>query len=115
MTITDTNTLTFEQGYARLQAIRERVTSEEVPVSEMCDLFAEGKGLERSLTEYLTDQKGRVEAIERGEGVQNFRIVASTEAMATSELPDVPPDTADTNGLTPARASAQTTDDDIPF
>jgi exodeoxyribonuclease VII small subunit len=70
------NELTFEAGYARLQAISQRVTSEDVPVAEMCDLFAEGKGLEKALTEYLEEQKRRVEAIERGEGVQPFRIVA---------------------------------------
>ena len=33
--------ITFEDGYRRLQEIAERVSSEEVPVHEMCDLFAE--------------------------------------------------------------------------
>jgi exodeoxyribonuclease VII small subunit len=68
--------MTFEAGYARLQAISARVTSDDVPVAEMCELFAEGKGLEKALTEYLEEQKRRVEAIERGEGVQQFKIVA---------------------------------------
>ncbi len=74
--MTEPTALTFEAGYARLQAISQRVTSEDVPVAEMCELFAEGKGLEKALTEYLDEQKRRVEAIERGEGVQAFRIVA---------------------------------------
>jgi exodeoxyribonuclease VII small subunit len=71
-----TNELTFEAGYERLTAIAERLNQEEVPVSEMCDLFAEGKGLEQALTGYLDTQSQRVEEIERGEGIQAFRIVA---------------------------------------
>jgi Exonuclease VII small subunit len=53
----DPTAVTFEQGYARLQEIAERVTSEQVPVAEMCDLFAEGKGLQTALTTYLDDQR----------------------------------------------------------
>jgi exodeoxyribonuclease VII small subunit len=73
---TATTRLTFEQGYARLQAIAERLNEADVPVSEMCDLFAEGKGLERSLTAFLDTQRARVEAIDRGEGVHSFEIAA---------------------------------------
>ena len=40
----------------------------------MCDLFAEGKGLEQALTAFLDTERARVEAIERGEGVHAFRI-----------------------------------------
>jgi exodeoxyribonuclease VII small subunit len=67
--------ITFESGYRRLQEIAERLNSDEVPVHEMCDLFAEGTGLHQALSGYLRDQRARVEAIERGEGVQAFRIV----------------------------------------
>jgi exonuclease VII small subunit len=77
--------LTFEAGYERLKIIAERIDQEEVPVSELCDLFAEGKGLEVALTKYLDTQKTRLETIERGEGVQAFRIVA---AGATDEERD---------------------------
>lgn len=66
--------LTFEQGYDRLQEIATRLGDDNVPVSEMCDLFAEGKGLEQALTGFLDTQRARVEAIERGEGVREFRI-----------------------------------------
>lgn len=69
--------LTFEKGYERLQAIAGRLNEQEVPVSEMCDLFAEGKGLEKALTAYLDEQRARVEAIERGEGVRAFKIAAT--------------------------------------
>jgi exonuclease VII small subunit len=109
--------MTFETGYTRLQAIAERVTSEDVPVAEMCDLFAEGKGLQVALTKYLDEQKGRVEAIERGEGIQAFRIVtpavetfpADDEDFAPAP-PATPPDFA-----SPPSALSSSGDDDIPF
>jgi exodeoxyribonuclease VII small subunit len=66
--------LSFEQGYLRLQEIAARLGADDVPVSEMCDLFAEGKGLEQALTGFLDVQRARVESIERGEGVREFRI-----------------------------------------
>lgn len=69
--------VTFEAGYDRLKVIADRIDQEEVPVSELCDLFAEGKGLELALTNYLETQKARLETIERGDGVQAFRIVAA--------------------------------------
>jgi hypothetical protein len=45
----------------------------------MCDLFAEGKGLERALTAYLDEQRTRIEAIERGDGVARFRVVRTSD------------------------------------
>ncbi len=72
--------LPFEQGYERLQAIASRLNEDEVPVSEMCDLFAEGKGLERALTEFLETQRRQVDAIERGEGIRAFRITRTRAA-----------------------------------
>ncbi len=77
--------LSFETGYERLQKISERLNEEKVPVSEMCDLFAEGKGLESALTGFLDTQRERVEAIERGEGIRTFRITR-TGAAAAGEL-----------------------------
>ena len=78
--MTQSTDITFEAGYRRLQDIAERLGSDEVPVHEMCDLFAEGKGLEQALGEYLSVQKERVEAIERGEGMRAFRVVPPGEA-----------------------------------
>ncbi len=75
--------LAFEQGYERLQTIASRLNEDEVPVSEMCDLFAEGKGLELALTEFLDTQRQRVEAIERGEGIRTFRI-SGTQAVPSA-------------------------------
>jgi exodeoxyribonuclease VII small subunit len=78
--MSNVKTVTFEDGYERLQTIAERVNSEEVPVDELCDLFAEGKGLEKALSDYLAEQKARVEQIERGEGVQAFKVEAPENA-----------------------------------
>jgi exodeoxyribonuclease VII small subunit len=94
--------ITFEAGYRRLQDIAERLGSDEVPVHEMCDLFAEGKGLEQALGDYLSQQKERVEAIERGDGMRAFRVVppgaeiraerAATPAAATpADAASTPP------------------------
>lgn len=87
--MSNVKTVTFEDGYERLQTIAERVNSEEVPVDELCDLFAEGKGLEKALSDYLAEQKARVEQIERGEGVQTFKVeapeAAASDASDTAE------------------------------
>lgn len=117
--MTEPTALTFESGYTRLKTIAEQVTSEDVPVAEMCDLFAEGKGLQTALTEYLEKQKGRVEAIERGEGIRAFRIVApsATDQPAETHIPRAsgsPSGAADAS-FAPAPARTTSVDDDIPF
>lgn len=82
-----TTSITFETGYRRLQEISERVNSDEVPVHEMCDLFAEGKGLATALTSYLDEQKARVEAIERGDEIHAFKVVAPSGETKEPETP----------------------------
>jgi exodeoxyribonuclease VII small subunit len=96
------SSITFETGYRRLQEISERVNSDEVPVHEMCDLFAEGKGLATALTGYLDEQKARVEAIERGDEIQAFRVVA-------------PSGDAQSAGVEDAQSSVSAGQDEIPF
>jgi exodeoxyribonuclease VII small subunit len=81
--------LTFEQGYSRLQEIARRLGDDDVPVSEMCDLFAEGKGLETALTGFLDTQQARIESIEKGEGVRRFQIVTATAPRLSAE-DDIP-------------------------
>ena len=80
--MTEPTPITFEKGYRRLQEISERVSSDEVPVHEMCELFAEGKGLERALSAYLAEQRSRVEGIDRGEEIRAFRIVPPGDQAA---------------------------------
>jgi len=118
--------LSFEAGYERLQEIAGRLNEDEVPVSEMCDLFAEGKGLEIALTDFLDSERGRVEAIESGEGIRTFRITrtpAQSDERRLAES-DIPIETGDfvpasTRAAKPdpfrSTAAAAAADDDIPF
>jgi exodeoxyribonuclease VII small subunit len=107
--MSETKELTFESGYERLRTIAGRLNEDEVPVSEMCNLFAEGKGLEQALTTYLNEQRERVEAIERGEGIRAFKITAAPPIGAESAV-----DEADFVPVS-ATASPAGPDDDIPF
>jgi exodeoxyribonuclease VII small subunit len=77
--MTDPTPITFEKGYRRLQEIADEVNRSEIPVDRMGDLFAEGKGLEKALTDHLNSQKARIEKIEKGEEIQAFRIVSESE------------------------------------
>lgn len=108
--MSETKELTFEGGYERLQTIAGRLNEEEVPVSEMCDLFAEGKGLEQALTTYLDEQRERVEAIERGEGIRAFKITTTTAADGDDVIDD-----ADFQPAPVPKVLAGGGDDDIPF
>jgi exonuclease VII small subunit len=113
--------LPFEPAYERLQAISSRLNEDEVPVSEMCELFAEGKGLEIALTAFLDTQRERVEAIERGEGIRAFRITrapaVAAEASDGEDLFDFENATVDpAPALAPAPSlPAGGADEDIPF
>jgi exodeoxyribonuclease VII small subunit len=123
MTEAATTALTFEDGYERLQRIATRLNQEDVPVSEMCDLFEQGKDLEQALTAFLDTQKARVEAIQNGEGVRQFTITGgqavarqtggSTPTQAAAARTDeIPVDTAD---FVPTTHTTGVADDDIPF
>ena len=110
--------ITFEDGYGRLQGIAERLNSDEVPVHEMCDLLAEGTGLHQALSSYLGEQKERVEAIERGEGVQAFRIVppeARTAEAPREHGTGEPSELFGPGAPTRSGAAPAGLDDDIPF
>ena len=67
--MTSPTAITFEEGYRRLQEIAEEVNETDVPVDRMGDLFAEGKGLDKALTDHLAKQKERIERIEKGEEI----------------------------------------------
>src|SRR4026207_944013 len=68
--------ITFEDGYDELKRIVERLDADDVTVHEMCSLFARGKGLEKALRSYLTDQQGKLDAIEAGEQLTELDITA---------------------------------------
>jgi exodeoxyribonuclease VII small subunit len=107
--MSETKELSFEGGYERLRTIAGRLNEEEVPVSEMCDLFAEGKGLEQALTTFLDEQRERVEAIERGEGIRVFKITTTAPAGGDDIIED------DFQPVPVPKTLAGAGDDDIPF
>jgi len=104
--MSDPKPITYEDGYRRLQEITEEVNQAEVSVDRMADLFAEGKGLDKALSEYLAGQKARIDRIERGEDVQAFRVVSPTDDGDRAAAPPK-------GGF--EAASVPTGDDDIPF
>jgi exodeoxyribonuclease VII small subunit len=87
--MTDPTTITFEEGYRRLQEIAEEVNETEVPVDRMGDLFAEGKGLDKALTDHLAKQKERIERIEKGDEIQTFRIASTSSEDAGEEATEL--------------------------
>ncbi|MEX2107987.1 MAG: hypothetical protein WD827_03770 [Solirubrobacterales bacterium] len=76
--MTKPTTITFGKGYERLQEIADEVNQAEIPVDVLGDRFAEGKGLEKALSDYLAGEKARIEQIEKGEEIQAFRIVGES-------------------------------------
>jgi exodeoxyribonuclease VII small subunit len=102
--------VTYEAGYEELKTIVARLDADDVSVHEMCQLFARGKGLEKSLREYLTTQQGKLDQIEAGENLPEFVIVAPSRPRS-----DIERDASiDTNDFVSAPA-AGASDDDIPF
>jgi exodeoxyribonuclease VII small subunit len=93
--------ISFEQGYERLKEIAARLDEQEVPVSELCELFAEGKGLERALLDYLEEQKGRLEEIEQGKGIPRFKVVANGGEGGVEEVEEVDEDPEDGGWVEP--------------
>ena len=55
--MTKPTTITFSEGYERLQEIADEVNQAEIPVDVLGDRFAEGKGLEKALSDYLAGGK----------------------------------------------------------
>jgi exodeoxyribonuclease VII small subunit len=115
----DATAVTFEDGYEQLKGIVTRLDADDVPVHESCELFAQGKGLEKALRSYLTEQKGKLDAIEAGQNLPEFRIVAPNAPDARSlAAPAAPPvDLSDFGSPVPSQAPPQASpaDDDIPF
>jgi exodeoxyribonuclease VII small subunit len=72
----------FEGGYERLKEIGARLDAGDVTVAEMCDLYAEGKGLGRALMEYLDEREGELKEIDEGRNLPRFRVVAPSDPAA---------------------------------
>lgn len=98
--------ITFEQGWNELQAITTRL-DEGVPVEETIKLLRTGRGLSRTLGDYLTKCEGEISEIEAGKGLPEYVIAAVSDGATT---PFVPAAAAETGDFGPTDA-----DDDIPF
>jgi exodeoxyribonuclease VII small subunit len=109
--------ITFEDGYAELKRITERLAADDVSVHEMFDGFRRGKGLEKSLRGYLTEREGELTEIEEGRNLPEFNIVAPAAAGEPEEA--APADTGDfeapSDGSRFTPQSSGGSDDDIPF
>ena len=77
--------ITFEDGYEELKAIAAKLNGEDVPMHELFDLLRRGKGLDKSLREYLETQKGALEEIEAGKSITQFEIVAPSKPDAEND------------------------------
>jgi exodeoxyribonuclease VII small subunit len=83
--------IAFETGYERMKEIGARLDSGEVTVAEMCDLYAEGKGLGRALMEYLDEREGELQEIDEGRNLPRFKVVATSgqpDDAAAAGAPD---------------------------
>ena len=74
--MSDTERITFEQGYEELKVIVARLDDPELPVHEMFDGFRRGKGLEKALRAYLQEREGELSELEEGKNLPEFEIVA---------------------------------------
>jgi exonuclease VII small subunit len=74
--------IVFEAGYERMKEIGARLDSADVTVAEMCDLYAEGKGLGRALMEYLDEREGELQEIDEGRNLPRFRVLGPAEPAA---------------------------------
>ena len=95
--------IVFEAGYERMKEIGTRLDSGDVPVAEMCDLYAEGKGLGRALMEYLDEREGELQEIDEGRNLPRFKVVATSRQAGAEDEPASP------------AAPAAPAQDEIPF
>lgn len=107
---TDPQEITFETGYQRMKEISSDLDSPDLTVAEMCDRYAEGKGLGKALLGYLDEREGELKEIDEGNNLPQFKVTAT--AMSDAATADVPADTSDFAADAPAAVGAE---DDIPF
>jgi exodeoxyribonuclease VII small subunit len=79
--MSDSERITFEQGYEELKAIVARLDDPELPVHEMFDGFRRGKGLEKALRAYLQEREGELSELEEGKNLPEFEIVAPSAGV----------------------------------
>ena len=74
------NELSFEEQYARLEAIVKRMEDAATPLNEMLALFEEGVGLVRSCSQILSEAEQKVVILTEGkDGTYDERSFESAE------------------------------------
>ncbi|HEX8051428.1 MAG TPA: exodeoxyribonuclease VII small subunit [Thermoleophilaceae bacterium] len=98
--------ITFSDAYTELKSITDTLNADQVEVDALVPLLRRGKGLEAALRAHLEQVEQEVEAIEAGEGITPYRIVAPEAAAPAAEPAARSLDAAPPNGSVA---------DDIPF
>jgi exonuclease VII small subunit len=91
--------ISFEDGYERMKQISASLESTDLSVSEMCQSYAEGKGLGKALLAYLDEREGELKEIDEGRNLPAFEIIATKK-------PPAPPGADQASGVS---------EDEIPF
>jgi exonuclease VII small subunit len=79
----------FEAGYERMKQISASLESTDLSVSDMCQSYAEGKGLGKALLAYLDEREGELKEIDEGKNLPAFEIVATkNEAASAGAAPE---------------------------
>jgi hypothetical protein len=92
-----------------MKQISASLESTDLTVSEMCQSYAEGKGLGKALLAYLDEREGELKEIDAGENLPAFEIIATkNDASSGSAEP------AGSSDLGPA-AGRRGSEDEIPF
>lgn len=107
----DPQEIAFEAGYEKMKQISSDLEGSELSVAEMCDRYAEGKGLGKALLGYLDEREGELKEIDEGKNLPQFTVTATAKTDTLGE--DAQADTSDFAGSEPAAVGAS--DNDIPF
>lgn len=101
--------ISFEDGYERMKQISASLESTDLSVSEMCQSYAEGKGLGRALLAYLDEREGELKEIDEGKNLPAFDIIATNN--------DASPPRAQPAGASDFghAANGGVSEDEIPF
>jgi exodeoxyribonuclease VII small subunit len=101
--------ITFEDGYERMKEISAKLESADLTVAEMCESYAEGKGLGKALLAYLDEREGELKEIDEGKNLPAFEVIAKASVSPAREL-----DAPNASDFDRATASG-VPEDEIPF
>jgi exodeoxyribonuclease VII small subunit len=82
--------VTFEDGYERMKEISARLETGDLSVAEMCESYAEGKGLGKALLAYLDEREGELKEIDEGKNLPAFEVIARAPASDPARDTEIP-------------------------